>query len=221
MPTAIEAGAPGGYYNSGTLDGSRPGAYYINLRDTSEVPRWTLPTLTYHEGIPGHHLQGTLVLEAKGIPMIRKVLGFNAYQEGWALYSEQLADEIGLFKDDPWGRLGYLHDAIFRGVRLVVDTGMHAKRWSREQAVKYYVDTIGDPETVAITEIERYCVWPGQACSYMVGKVSLLRLRAAAKAKLGARFDIRRFHDAVLLTGAMPLEVLEHRLNDWVAGGGV
>ncbi len=217
VPKAIEAGAPGGYYNGGTLDGSRPGAYYINLRDTAEVPKWTLPTLTYHEGIPGHHLQGTLALEAKGIPMLRKVVWFSGYGEGWALYSEQLADEMGMYADDPFGRLGYLHDAIFRAVRLVVDSGMHAKGWSREQAIKYYVDAIGDPETVATTEVERYCVWPGQACSYMIGKVTWLRLRAAARAKLADRFDIRQFHDAGLLAGAMPLEVLEHRINDWTA----
>ena len=217
VPPPIEAGAPGGYYNAGTLDGSRPGAYYINLRDTAEVPKWTLPTLTYHEGIPGHHLQGTLALEAQGIPMIRKVVWFSGYGEGWALYSEQLADEMGMYADDPFGRLGYLHDAIFRAVRLVVDSGMHAKGWSREQAIKYYVDAIGDPETVATTEVERYCVWPGQACSYMIGKVTWLRLRAAAKAKLGDRFDIRQFHDAGLLSGAMPLEVLERRIEDWTA----
>ena len=122
-----------------------------------------------------------------------------------------------MYADDPFGRIGYLHDAIFRAVRLVVDSGMHAKGWSREQAIKYYMDAIGDPETVATTEVERYCVWPGQACSYMIGKVTWLRLRAAAKAKLGGRFDIRAFHDAGLLAGAMPLEVLEHRINDWAA----
>jgi uncharacterized protein (DUF885 family) len=149
--------------------------------------------------------------------MLRKVVWFSGYGEGWALYAEQLGDEMGMYADDPWGRLGYLHDAIFRAVRLVVDSGMHAKGWSREQAIKYYVETIGDPETVATTEVERYCVWPGQACSYMIGKVTWLRLRAAAKAKLGDRFDIRQFHDAGLLSGAMPLEVLEHRINDWVA----
>ncbi len=218
VPAAIEAGAPGGYYQPGTLDGSRPGAYYINLRDTAEVPRWTLPTLTYHEGVPGHHLQGTLALETPGIPMIRRVMWFAGYGEGWALYSEQLADEMGMYAEDPWGRLGYLHDAIFRGVRLVVDSGLHAKGWSREQAIKYYTETIGDPETVATTEVERYCVWPGQACSYMIGKQTWLRLRAAARAALGPRFDIRKFHDEGLLTGAMPLEILEGRIDGWVKG---
>lgn len=217
VPAAIEAGAPGGYYQPGTLDGSRPGAYYINLRDTAEVPRWTLPTLTYHEGVPGHHLQGTLALETPGIPMIRRVMWFAGYGEGWALYAEQLADEMGMYASDPWGRLGYLHDAIFRAVRLVLDSGLHAKGWSREQAIRYYVDTIGDPETVATTEVERYCVWPGQACSYMIGKQTWLRLRANARAALGDRFDIRAFHDEGLLTGAMPLEVLETRMGGWVA----
>jgi uncharacterized protein (DUF885 family) len=220
VPKAIEAGAPGGYYQSGTLDGSRPGAYYINLRDTAEVPKWTLPTLSFHEGIPGHHLQGTLALETPGIPMIRRVMWFAGYGEGWALYSEQLADEMGMYEGDPFGRIGYLHDAMLRAVRLVIDSGMHAKKWSREQGVKYYVDHLGDKEETAVTEVERYCVWPGQACSYMIGKITWLRLRAAAKAKLGAKFDIRRFHDAGLLTGAMPLEILERKINDWAAAGG-
>lgn len=217
VPKEIEAGAPGGYYNQGTLDGSRPGAYYINLRDTAENASWTLPTLTYHEGSPGHHLQSTLALEAKGIPNLRKLIWFSGYGEGWALYAEQLADEMGMYRDDPWGRIGYLHDALFRAVRLVVDSGMHAKRWSREQALKFYIDAIGDPEPAAVTEIERYCVWPGQACSYMVGKIEWLRLRALAKERLGARFDIRQFHDATLLPGAMPLYVLERVVEAWIA----
>jgi len=220
VPKAIEAGAPGGYYQTGTLDGSRPGAYYINLRDTAEVPKWTLPTLSFHEGIPGHHLQGTLALETPGIPMIRRVMWFAGYGEGWALYSEQLADEMGMYEGDPFGRIGYLHDAMLRAVRLVVDSGMHAKRWSREQGIKFYLDHLGDKEETGVTEVERYCVWPGQACSYMIGKMTWLRLRAAAKAKLGKKFDIRRFHDAGLLTGAMPLEVLERKINDWAAAGG-
>jgi uncharacterized protein (DUF885 family) len=217
VPAAIEAGAPGGYYNSGTLDGSRPGAYYINLRDTAEVPKFTLPTLTYHEGLPGHHLQITLALEAEGIPLLRKVVGFSAYSEGWALYSEELADEMGMYENDPWGRIGKLHDALFRAVRLVVDSGMHAKGWSREQAIKFYVDTLGDPEASAVTEIERYCVWPGQATSYMVGKIEWMRLREKAKKQLGPKFDIRAFHDAGLLAGGMPLKVLAQRIDQWVA----
>ncbi|HEY2661219.1 MAG TPA: DUF885 family protein [Caulobacteraceae bacterium] len=208
VPAYIEAGAPGGYYQGGALDGSRPGAYFINLRDTAEVPSWTLPTLTYHEAIPGHHLQGALQQEAD-LPLIRKVMWFSAYGEGWALYAEQLADEMGMYDDDPMGRIGYLHDAAFRAVRLVVDSGLHSQRWSREQAVKYYVDAIGDQEATVVTEVERYCVWPGQACSYMVGKLTWLRLREQAKAKLGPRFDIREFHDAGLVCGATPLTVLD------------
>jgi uncharacterized protein (DUF885 family) len=216
IPIETQAGSPGGYYQDGTLDGSRPGAYYINLRDMTEVPRWTLPTLTYHEGIPGHHLQGALILEARGVPMIRRTLWFAAYGEGWALYAEQLADEMGLYAADPWGRLGYLHDALLRAVRLVLDTGIHHKRWSRSQAIRYFVETMGDPESLAATEVDRYCVWPGQACSYMIGKKTWLRLRSAAQASLGAKFDVRGFHDAGLLNGPMPLELLEHWIDAWV-----
>jgi uncharacterized protein (DUF885 family) len=216
VPKEIEAGAPGGYYQGGALDGSRPGAYYINLRDTAEVPSWTLPTLTYHEAIPGHHLQISLAMEAD-LPLIRKVGGYSAYQEGWALYAEQLADEMGMYEGDPMGRIGYLHDACFRAVRLVIDTGLHAQRWSREKAVKYFTDTIGDQDASAITEVERYCVWPGQACSYMLGKLDWLRLREKAKAALGPRFDIRKFHDAGLLSGAMPLDVLDQMMEGWIA----
>ncbi|HIQ18500.1 MAG TPA: DUF885 family protein [Novosphingobium capsulatum] len=216
VPKATEAGAPGGYYMNGSLDGARPGAYYINLRDTAEVPSWTLPTLTYHEGIPGHHLQLSLAQEA-GLPTLRKIQFFSGYGEGWALYAEQLAVEMGVYKDDPLGHVGQLHDSIFRGVRLVVDSGMHAKGWSREQAVKFYTDTIGDPETMAITEVERYCVWPGQACSYMLGKLDWLRLRDKARTALGSRFDIRLFHDAGLLPGAMPLPVLDQCIDAYIA----
>ncbi|HEY1633057.1 MAG TPA: DUF885 family protein [Rhizomicrobium sp.] len=216
IPPYTEAGAPGGYYNNGSLDGKRPGMYYINLRDTAEVPSWTLPTLTYHEGIPGHHLQLSIQQEAK-LPMIRKLSFFSAYIEGWALYSEQMADEMGMYADDPWGRIGYMHDAMFRGVRLVVDTGMHAMKWTREQAIKYYVDTLGDQDASAITEIERYCVQPGQACGYMLGKLEILRLREKAKTALGAKFDIRSFHAAILVCGAVPLAVLETIVDNYIA----
>jgi uncharacterized protein (DUF885 family) len=216
VPKFIEAGAPGGYYNTGSLDGTRPGIYWINLRDTAENPRWTLPTLTYHEGLPGHHLQLTLQQESE-VPMLMKIVGYGAYAEGWGLYSEELAVEMGMYENDPWGQIGMLHDALFRGVRLVVDSGMHHKRWSREQAVKYYVDTIGDQEASAITEIERYAVWPGQATSYMVGKIKIMQLRDKARQALGSRFDIRGFHDAVLLNGSMPLAVLENVVDNWIA----
>jgi uncharacterized protein (DUF885 family) len=217
VPKNIEAAQPGGYYNNPSLDGKRPGIYWINLRDTAEVPKWTLPTLTYHEGIPGHHLQLSIQQEA-GLPLIRKIAFFSAYIEGWALYAEQLASEMGEYKDDPLGQIGQLHDAMFRGVRLVVDSGMHAMKWSREQAVKYYVDTLGDKEASAVTEIERYCVWPGQACTYMLGKLSFLKERDRAKAALGRRFDIRKFHDAMLTAGAVPLDVLDAITDRYIAG---
>jgi uncharacterized protein (DUF885 family) len=180
------------------------------------VPSWSLPTLTYHEGIPGHHLQGSIQNETN-LPLIRKVSFFSAYIEGWALYSEQLADEIGMYTGDPWGRIGYYHDAMLRGVRLVVDTGMHAMKWSREQAVKFYVDTLGDPDSGAITEVERYCVWPGQACSYMLGKLEILKQREKAKAALGAKFDIRQFHDVILTCGAVPLSILGEVVDRYIA----
>jgi uncharacterized protein (DUF885 family) len=207
VPVATEAGAPGGYYSPGSIDGSRPGMYYINLRDISELPSWTLATLTYHEAIPGHHLQGTIQQETQGLPVLRKLSGFNAYVEGWALYAEQLAGEMGMYDNDPAGRIGYLHDALFRAVRLVVDTGIHGSGWSREQAITYMMDTAGKAEGEATAEVERYCVWPGQALGYMVGKIEWLKLRDAAKAKPG--FDIKRFHDTGLLCGAVPLDVLD------------
>ena len=217
IPKEIEAGSPGGYYEPGSLDGARPGAYYINLRDTAELARWKLPTLTYHESIPGHHLQITLANEMPDLPLIRKTTWFSSYGEGWALYAEQLAVEMGMYDDDPLGRVGQLQAALFRAVRLVVDTGLHARDWSCERAIAYFVDALGENESVAVTEIERYCVWPGQACSYMVGKLTWLRLREEAKRKLGAKFDLRAFHDAGLLSGSVPLSVLERVIADYAS----
>jgi len=216
IPKETEQGAST-HYNAGSLDGTRPGIYWLNLRDTAEAPYWDMITTTYHEGIPGHHLQLTLALQAD-LPMLRRVAGFNAYQEGWALYAEQLAQEMGVYKDDPAGELGYIHDALLRSGRLVTDTGIHALRWSREKAAQTLSDIEGDPISLANQEIERYAVWPGQACSYMVGKVTILRLREKAKAALGPAFDIRKFHDAVLLAGAMPLTVLESAVDNYIAG---
>ncbi|WP_435530026.1 DUF885 domain-containing protein [Phenylobacterium koreense] len=216
VPKFIEAGAPGGYYNRPALDGSRPGVYWINLRDSAENPKWTLKTLTFHESIPGHHLQRSLQQEAD-LPMLRRIAGFPAYSEGWALYTEELAKEMDVYEGDPLGELGMLQAALFRSARLVVDTGLHAKRWSREKAIETMSSIDGSPTTTAATEIERYCVWPGQACSYMVGKLTWLRIRAKAKAALGDRFDIRQFHDAALLSGAMPLTVLESVIDQYVA----
>ncbi|HVI34121.1 DUF885 domain-containing protein [Phenylobacterium sp.] len=216
VPKFIEAGAPGGYYNQPTLDGSRPGIYWINLRDTAENPTWTLPTLTYHEAVPGHHMQLALQQEAD-LPMIRRAMFFSSYGEGWALYAEQLAQEMGVYADDPLAEVGYLQSSLFRSARLVVDTGLHFKRWSREKAIDTMTSIDGSPRSAATTEIERYCVWPGQACSYMVGKLTWVRLRDKAKAALGPRFDLRQFHDAGLLAGAMPLTVLEARIDQYIA----
>ena len=217
VPQVIEAGAPGGYYQPPALDGSRPGAYYINLRDTAEWPKWSLPTLTYHEATPGHHHQIALALEAEGIPMLRRLLNFSAYSEGWGLYAEQLADEMGVYENDPFGRVGYLQSYMFRAARLVVDTGLHHKRWSREQAIRYMVETLGDQESSVATEVERYCVWPGQATSYKVGQTRWLQLRENARRRLGDRFDLKSFHDTALAAGAMPLAVLERVIEDWAA----
>ena len=212
VPVATELGAPGGYYQGASLDGSRPGAYYINLRDTAEVPSWTLPTLTYHEAIPGHHMQISIQQENKNLPELRKISGFNSYVEGWALYAEQLAGtDMGMYDNDPFGKVGYLHDAMFRACRLVVDTGMHSKKWSREQAMQFMETYTGDLNE---TEIERYCVWPGQALGYMVGKIKWLDLRAKMMAKQGTAFDIKKFHDTGLLAGAVPLAVLEQVYAD-------
>jgi uncharacterized protein (DUF885 family) len=212
VPKEIEAGAPGGYYQNPSLDGKRPGIYWINLRNTAEQPKWTLPTLTYHESIPGHHLQLSIQQEA-GLPLIRKVSFYSAYIEGWALYAEQLAAEMGEYDDDPLGHIGQLHDSMFRAVRLVVDTGIHSMKWSREQAVKYFVDNLGDKEESAVTEVERYCVWPGQACTYMLGKLKFLAEREKAQKTGGANFSIRRFHDQMLLAGAVPLDLLDRLLQ--------
>ncbi|MDZ4318208.1 MAG: DUF885 family protein [Phenylobacterium sp.] len=216
VPKFIEAGAPGGYYNQPTLDGSRPGIFWINLRDSAENPTWTLPTLTYHEAAPGHHMQLALQQEAD-LPMIRRATFLSAYGEGWALYAEELAKEMGVYEDNPLGEVGYLQAALFRAARLVVDTGIHAKRWSREQAIETMSSIDGSPISSSTTEIERYAVWPAQACSYMVGKLVWLRLREKARAALGDRFDLRAFHDAGLLSGAVPLTVLEAVIDNHIA----
>ena len=207
VPREKEASSSQGYYDSPSLDGKRPGIYWINLRDTRELPKWFLPTLTYHESIPGHHLQGSIQQEA-GLPLIRKVVFFGAYIEGWALYAEQLAAEMGEFDADPIGHIGQLHDSLLRCVRMVVDTGVHRMRWSRERGIQYFAEVMGDPTATAVTEVERHCAWPGQACTYMLGKLQSLEARKRAQRTLGAQYHIRRFHDTVLLPGAVPLDML-------------
>ncbi len=217
VPEYTEAGAPGGYYNAPAPDGSRPGAYYINLRDTAAWPKWSLPTLTFHEGVPGHHHQTALAQEAKDLPFLRsKMLWFGAYGEGWALYSETVADELGIYANDPAGRIGYLQSMAFRAARCVVDTGMHAKKWTKQQAIDYMHEATGDTIESIATEIERYCVWPGQATCYMVGRVKIMELREKAMKAMGDKFNLKKFHDLVLLEGPMPLDVLEGVIDEWI-----
>jgi len=221
VPPYTEAGAPGGYYQAPPLDDSRPGAFFINLRDTGEWSRWKLPTLVYHESEPGHHFQLALVIEMPSLPLIRKSGGgFSANVEGWALYAEQLVDEMGMYDHDVLGRLGMLQSALFRAARCVVDTGLHAKGWSREQAIDYMVATTGDNRSSMSTEVERYCTWPGQATSYKVGQTRWLKLRGAAEQRLGSRFDIRDFHDVGLKAAPMPLSVLESVIHNWLTAQG-
>src|SRR6185369_10432811 len=189
-------------------DGSRPAAFYINLKETSDWPRYNLPTLAFHETIPGHHLQIALAQESTRIPMLRRAgFGFSAFSEGWALYAEQLADEMGAYENDQLGQVGFLQSLLFRATRLVTDTGIHWKRWTRAQATQYMVDTIGNTPSRAQREVERYFASPGQANSYKVGHTVWVKVREDAKAKLGPKFDLKAYHDAVLLSGAMPLTV--------------
>ncbi|MBY0421478.1 MAG: DUF885 domain-containing protein [Parvularculaceae bacterium] len=218
VPVYSQDSAPGGYYNPPAIDGSRPGRFYINLKDTADNPKWTLPTLLYHEGAPGHHFQISASQLMKNVPFLRTVSPFTAYTEGWALYAERVAHtDMGLYKDDPFGDLGRLQAEMFRAVRLVVDTGMHAKKWSREEAIAYMLAKTGMTEGEVTREIERYVVNPGQACAYKVGQLAILKLRAEAEAALGAKFDLRAFHEKVLLDGAMPLGVLEENMRAWIA----
>ena len=210
VPIEIQDGASNGYYNSASLDGSRPAIYWINLKSTHDWPKYSLPSLTYHEGVPGHHLQISLTQKSKDIPMLRKISFYNSYLEGWALYAEQLSDEIGGYKGIE--RAGYLQSFLFRATRLVVDTGLNAKGWSREKAVDYMASTTGFPRPRVQREVERYCASIGQACSYKIGHLAWLRAREKAKAMLGSKFDIREFHE-VLKDGAMPLSILERQVE--------
>lgn len=215
VPEFREKTAPGAYYNPPAFDGSRPGIFYINLRNTAEVAKFGMRTLAYHEAIPGHHFQTTIQQELAGVPTFRKILPFTAFSEGWALYTERLAWEIG-FQDQPLDNLGRLQAEMFRAVRLVVDTGMHDQRWTREQAIAYMLDKTGMPETDVVAEIERYLVMPGQALAYKVGMNKILELRARAQEALGPKFALRDFHDLVLTGGDLPLALLERRVDAWI-----
>ena len=212
-----EATSSGAYYQAGAMDGTRPGIFFANLRDMNEVPKWGMPTLAYHEGVPGHHWQLSIAQELKGLPQFRKVLPFTAYAEGWALYCEWLAKNVGWYDKDPFGDLGRLQAELFRAVRLVVDTGIHAKHWTREQAITYMREKTGIGEKEVTSEIERYIVIPGQACAYKIGMLKIQELRKRAETELGDKFDQREFHETVLKNGGLPLEILEEQVNAYIA----
>jgi uncharacterized protein (DUF885 family) len=216
VPAFKEATAPGAYYEGASLDGTRPGVFYANLRNMNEVAKWSMPTLAYHEGVPGHHWQISTAQELKGLPQFRKVIPFTAYMEGWALYAEWLAKEAGWYANDPFGDLGRLQAELFRAVRLVVDTGIHEKRWTREQAIAYMREKTGMTEGEITSEIERYIVSPGQACAYKVGMLKIQELRTRAQQRLGEKFDEREFHDVLLKNGALPLEILEEQVSAYL-----
>ncbi|MDJ0641265.1 MAG: DUF885 domain-containing protein [Erythrobacter sp.] len=215
LPLAEEPGAPGAYGGAGSKDGSIPGRFWINLRTTDLHRKYDLPDLTFHESIPGHVWEGEY---SNRLPLIRSILAFGAFSEGWALYAEQLADELGAYDDFKVGRLGYLQSLAFRACRLVVDTGLHHKRWSREQARRFFVERNGSKEQEVASEVDRYCSWPGQACSYKIGHSEIVRQRARAEAELGDAYDFKAFNTAVILGGNAPLDVVDKTVSRHIAG---
>lgn len=217
VPEFREANAPMAYYNPGSADGARPGIFYANTGDLSKVIKYDMKTTAYHEAVPGHHFQISIQQELKDVPQFRRFLPFTAYVEGWALYAERLAWEMGMYKDDPAGNIGRLQDEMLRAVRLVVDSGIHYKHWTRQQAIDYMAENTGNPQSDVVVEIERYIVWPGQACAYKVGQLKIIALREKARAALGAKFDLGEFHDVVLKNGALPLGILEKVVDRYIA----
>ncbi|MGX0585024.1 DUF885 domain-containing protein [Sphingomonas sanguinis] len=215
VPPQTEAGAAAAFAQGPAIDGSRPGLVYFNLKDSADWPKFCLATTVYHEGLPGHQMEGGLALSNTRLPLIRKINGFSGYGEGWALYAEQLADEIGMYDDDPLGQLGYLKFLLFRANRCVVDTGLHHLRWTREQAIRHFVEAEGEAEGFATREVERYCVNPGQAASYKLGHSVFVDIRDLAKKQKGAAFDLKAFHTAVLRHGRVPLDVLRRIGEEW------
>ena len=217
VPEYSQDSSPGGYYNGPSLDGKRPGRFYINLKDTADNPKWTLPTLLYHEAAPGHHFQISRAMLIKKVPILRKMSPFTAYTEGWALYAERIAaQDMGLYEGKPLWDLGRLQAEMFRAVRLVVDTGLHHKRWSREQAIDYMMSKTGMTEAEVTREIERYIVWPGQATAYKTGQLAILDMRTKAETALGAEFNLRNFNEMILENGAMPLGILSEVVDEWI-----
>ena len=215
VPEFKEKTAPGGYYEIPAFDGSRPGVFYANLYDIKATPKYGMRSLTYHEAVPGHHFQLAIQQQQEDLPFFRRLVPFTAYTEGWALYAERLAWEMGLLQD-PYENIGRLQAELFRAVRLVVDTGIHSMRWSREEAIEYMLANTGSAESDVVSEIERYFVLPGQATAYKVGMIKILELRERAQSELGERFDIREFHDVILTSGSMPLDMLEELVVDYI-----
>ncbi|WP_430389160.1 DUF885 domain-containing protein [Blastomonas fulva] len=213
IPPAIEAGAPGAFYSEGAP--GQPGVYSLNLKNPGEHVTWRLPTLTHHEGIPGHHYQASALAHAPALPLFRRIVRFSAYTEGWALYAQQVADELGVYENDPFGRIGYLQSNLFRAARIVVDTGLHHHRWTKDQAVAWMVEKAGEQPEATDREVTRYAVYPGQACSFKVGANAIVAARETARKAQGTAFDVRGFHDLVLASGPMPMTVLDAAVRDW------
>lgn len=217
IPDFLSINAPGGYYSAAPADGTSPGTFYINLRDTSEWPAYTLPTLFYHEAIPGHHFESAVIAEQGNLPIVRQLIWLPAYGEGWALYAEDLANDLGVYDDDPYGKVGYIQSLLFRAARLVTDTGLHHKRWSRGQAIAYLVETTGQSKSAMETEVDRYTVWPGQSVSYMVGRQFIWKLRQRSQTALGKDFNLAAFHQVILSKGPRPLRLVEADIEAWIS----
>jgi uncharacterized protein (DUF885 family) len=216
VPDYLEKNSATAYYQPGTPDGSRPGRLFIDTYNFADRNLYDVEGIAYHEGLPGHHLQISISRELQGVPEFRKFGGYTAFAEGWGLYAEQLGKDVGFYKD-PYSDYGRLQGDIWRAIRLVVDTGVHSKHWTRQQMVDYFHDHSSIDETDVQAEVDRYIAWPSQALAYKIGQLKILKLRDQAKKELGDKFDIRAFHDQVIDSGALPLEVLDQRITNWIA----